>query len=105
MLSKTRSLGLMEGSQTVVGLSASAHPALWMASRLHHANCFVLLDRSNPHSIAHGKEVAMRFWRLTKLKELRAANPGSKRKLTQTDVQFIAGPKVPQESQAHLEPM
>ncbi|CAE7930116.1 hypothetical protein AK812_SmicGene25807 [Symbiodinium microadriaticum] len=96
-----RSLACLDGSQTIISLSASAHPSLWTASRTYRANCFLLLDRSNLHSIAHAKEIAM-YWQLTKLKELRAVTPGAKRKLAEQDLQFIGGPTLTQESQADV---
>ena len=84
-------------STLVVIMSSSAHPGPVMAARAQAADVVWLLDRPRKHSIAHGREIMMRFWKTSH--ELWARRDSTKRSLKAKDLQMIEGPRLPAEKQ------
>jgi len=55
-----RKLGKLQPGSTVISMSPSAHPAIWLAAREAKSSAFVLTRRQSKHSQEHGKQIGRR---------------------------------------------
>ena len=81
----------------VVLMTSSAHPGPVLAARAQASDVIWLLDRPRKHSIAHGREIMLRFWKCSY--EGTARKNSKKRALKAADLQMIEGPKLASEKQ------
>ncbi|CAE7467364.1 unnamed protein product [Symbiodinium sp. CCMP2592] len=85
-------------STLVVIMSSSAHPGPVLAARAQSSQVVWLLDRPRKHSVAHGRQIMQRFWKVSH--ERWERRESSKRSLRVSDIQMIEGPRLASEKQS-----
>ena len=89
-------LGKAPAAEAVVILTTTAHPSSWFVAAGSCRHVFVYVDRASGHSLAHGKDIALKLYLQKNMAQLSLTR---KRMLTHDDDDLIQGPTLDDKAQ------